>query len=117
MGHGIHWEDIAEDISVNGVSLSSRIGYMGGRYFSGIKPPPIPGRLTLSVAFQEPSGNAALDAGETGHFLVRVTNQGPGTAHGVSLRLRALEGGEGVILPEPMRVGGISLWERSPGTG
>ncbi len=76
-------------------------------------PPPTPARLTLSVAFQEPSGNAALDAGETGRFLVTVTNHGPGTAHGVSLRLKALEGGQGVTLPEPMRVGDIPAGKES----
>lgn len=64
-------------------------------------PPPTPARLSLSVSFKDPSGNAVLDAGETGHFLVTVTNHGPGTAHGVHCDSGCLKAAKGLPSPSP----------------
>jgi hypothetical protein len=45
--------------------------------------PDAPATLDMSVSFREPSGNGALDGGESATLTVEVRNRGPGTAHGV----------------------------------
>ena len=45
--------------------------------------PNAPATLDAVVALQEPSGNGALDGGETGAIAVQLRNRGPGTAFGV----------------------------------
>jgi hypothetical protein len=52
--------------------------------------------LTLNVALLDPSGNGALDAGETARVVVRLRNEGPGRAYGVRLRGSAEGGGDQV---------------------
>jgi hypothetical protein len=45
--------------------------------------PNAPLTLDASVTFREPSGNGALDGGETATLAVEIRNRGPGTAYGV----------------------------------
>jgi hypothetical protein len=45
--------------------------------------PDAPVTIDMAVAFREPSGNGALDGGESATLSVEVRNRGPGTAHGV----------------------------------
>lgn len=55
--------------------------------------------LTLNLALLDPSGNGALDAGETARVVVRLRNEGPGRAYGVRLGA-AVEGGGGQVEAE-----------------
>ena len=54
-------------------------------------PPNAPATLDAVVGFREPSGNGALDGGESGTVTVEVHNRGPGTAFGVRV----------VVTPDP----------------
>ncbi|MEK7858985.1 MAG: caspase family protein, partial [Elusimicrobiota bacterium] len=49
--------------------------------------PTVPPRLAAKVAFREPSGNDALDAGEQATLSVTATNSGKGPAYAVRLVL------------------------------
>jgi WD40 repeat protein len=46
-----------------------------------------PPQVVATVAFQEPSGNRALDALETARLVVTLQNNGEGPAYGLTLRL------------------------------
>ena len=48
--------------------------------------PPLPPNLSIAAALEEPSGNGFLDAGETGHLRITVSNSG-GTASDIRVRL------------------------------
>jgi len=50
---------------------------------------PVPPELKASVTFNEPSGNNALDAEETGNIVVDIHNNGKGSAFHVATRLVA----------------------------
>jgi len=50
---------------------------------------PVPPSLKASVTFNEPSGNKALDAEETGNIVVEIQNNGKGSAFQVATRLVA----------------------------
>ena len=45
--------------------------------------PNAPATLAASMEFREPSGNRALDGGETGSIVVQLSNRGPGVAQDV----------------------------------
>ena len=45
--------------------------------------PNAPATLDMFVSFREPSGDGALDGGESATLTVEVRNRGPGSAHGV----------------------------------
>ena len=50
---------------------------------------PLPPKLKATVKFNEPSGNYALDAEETGYIVVEFQNNGKGSAFQVTTRLVA----------------------------
>ncbi|KPA19332.1 protein kinase [Candidatus Magnetomorum sp. HK-1] len=52
---------------------------------------PVPPNLKATVKFNEPSGNNALDAEETGNIVVEIQNNGKGSAFQVAIRLVASE--------------------------
>jgi hypothetical protein len=49
--------------------------------------PNAPATLVASLEFREPSGNRALDGGETGAIVVQLQNRGPGVAQDVRVGL------------------------------
>jgi hypothetical protein len=75
-------------------------------------PPATPASLSMTVSFSEPSGNQALDALEAAALVVAVTNNGPGEAHDVTLRVKAVDGGREVTLPAPLRLGDIGVGKK-----
>ncbi|KPA14818.1 cell envelope biogenesis protein OmpA [Candidatus Magnetomorum sp. HK-1] len=50
---------------------------------------PVPPNLRASVTFNEPSGNNALDAEETGNIVIDIQNNGKGSAFQIATRLVA----------------------------
>ncbi len=69
--------------------------------------PPAPARLSLTVDFQDPSANKALDAEETALLKVTVANAGPGDASGVIIKAKALPALKEVVLPGDVQVGTV----------
>lgn len=63
-----------------------------------------------SISLVEPSGDGFLDAKESGHIRLKVSNSGKGPAFGASLSLRLLEGA-GVRFDERAFLGGIKPGE------
>lgn len=84
--------------------------------------PKAPPKLSIEVAFKEPSGNDLLDAGESGALRVKISNTGPGAAFNVRLSLSpvavtgldlplltsvgALGSGESVVKELPLKAAG-----------
>ena len=62
--------------------------------------PSLPANVSTQVRFSEPSGNGAIDAGETGRLIVSVQNQGRGEARGIDVWVAP-----GKPLPEGLTVG------------
>ncbi len=67
-----------------------------------------------SVSLIEPSGNGALDAGETGSIRVEIRNSGAGGAEGVTLAARmtdAEKGGDGLTFDPDVVIGPVAAGE------
>jgi hypothetical protein len=91
------WTNAGGNLRVQGATLSPpSVASPGGR---AVGPPPnapapnapapnAPATLDAAVALREPSGNGALDGGETGAIAVEVRNRGPGAAFGVQVIAR-----------------------------
>lgn len=77
-----------------------------------IPPPPTRADLAVSIAFDDPSGNRALDAEEKATLRIAITNRGPGKAHGVEVLVKALSGGESVSVPTRVKLGDISAGKK-----
>jgi hypothetical protein len=59
------------------------VAMSAGRAAATAPKPNAPANLDASVSFREPSGNGALDGGETGSIIVDLRNRGPGSANDV----------------------------------
>ncbi|MDX6770636.1 MAG: caspase family protein [Elusimicrobiota bacterium] len=94
-------------------------GLTGGK--TAAPKPVAPAKLTASVALVEPSGDRRLAAGEKAELVVKVTNAGPGKAHGLRVSAGLVEPVAGLKLPETVLAGdlspGGSLERRLPLTG
>ena len=53
----------------------------------GVSTPNAPATLVAAMEFREPSGNRALDGGETGSIVVELRNRGPGVAQKIRVGL------------------------------
>lgn len=78
--------------SVDGISFGSPPaggaapgGWVAPPVGRGVPRPQGPPRLTLRLAFREPSGNDVLDGGETGSLEVSIMNSGVGPAYATTL--------------------------------
>lgn len=71
--------------------------------------PRAPAKLSASVAFVDPSGSGALEAGEKAELEVKLANAGPGTAYGVRILVSPADPAHGVRLPEPEPVGEVAV--------
>ena len=78
----IAWTNAGGNLAVQAAAtVESRFSIPDSRFPTA--KPDAPATLDMSVSFHEPSGNGALDGGETATLTVEVRNRGPGTAHGV----------------------------------
>ncbi|HWP83071.1 MAG TPA: caspase family protein [Bacteroidota bacterium] len=66
-------------VDLTGSGLSEAVVQAGA---AGVSKSGLPPDLKAEISFSEPSGNLALDANETGKFIVKVTNNGQGSAFG-----------------------------------
>ena len=71
---------------------------------AGIKPV----ILAATLQFSEPSGNGALDAGESGTVTVSISNSGGSPAKGVVLKAKSEPVVSGVSFPASVQVGDIA---------
>ncbi|MBI3554443.1 MAG: caspase family protein [Elusimicrobia bacterium] len=71
-----------------------------------IPKPTAPAHLSAEVAFTEPSGSNALQAGASGRLEVKVSNAGPGPAYAVRLSLDPHDAA-GVEIPAEVEVGDL----------
>ncbi len=71
------------------------------------KAPDFPPDLRVTVSFNEPSGNNALDADETGYITIAVQNTGQGKATGLAYRISP-EGVPGLRYPTSGVLGDIA---------
>ena len=67
-----------------------------------------PAALASTLQFVEPSGNGALDAGESGTVLVSISNSGGSVAKGVVVKPRFDPTVSGISLPGSVQVGDIA---------
>ncbi|MBI5884439.1 MAG: caspase family protein [Elusimicrobia bacterium] len=74
--------------------------------------PNLPASLSLTVSFQEPSGDGYLDAGEKGALKVETSNAGPGEAHGVTLSLE-FSGPAGISVERRLHLGALASGAKS----
>lgn len=88
---------------ISGGSQTAAVFTLGS---SSAPKPKLPAKLTLKLAFREPSGDGVLEGGEKGEVDVRVVNDGAGTARGVRLAA-AFEAGGGVRLPSMVDLGDL----------
>ena len=79
----IGWADRGGNLRV--VAPATAVGHVGMP--STAAPPNAPATLVASMEFREPSGNRALDGGETGAIVVELRNGGPGVAQDVRVGL------------------------------
>ena len=67
-----------------------------------------PAALAMTIQFSEPSGNGALDPGETGTVAVSIANSGGSLARGVTVRAKTQVAVSGVTFPAVVQVGDIA---------
>lgn len=77
----------------------------------GVQKQPKPAELKLELSFKEPSGNARLDAEETGQLTIVVKNTGEAAAKDVRIKLSISGKLEGVTFPKDLTVGTLNTSE------
>lgn len=100
-----------------GIRLAEAEG--GGEIYppsTSVSPPrrSLPSLEIRSVSLLEPSGNGALDAGETGSIRVEIRNSGAGAAEGAVLAARmtdAEKGGDGLTFDPDVVIGSLAAGE------
>jgi len=81
---------------------------------SAVSPPgpiyisPFPPNLKMTISFDEPSGNNALDAEEKAYFIVKISNEGKGKACGVRINVSKVKAPRELVYDESIRVGDIA---------
>jgi len=83
----IAWINAGNNLRVQGTSPagSRTASASGATSAAGAPKPNAPATLEAAITFHEPSGNGALDDGETATVSVEVRNRGPGAAFDVRL--------------------------------
>ncbi|MBI5208605.1 MAG: caspase family protein [Elusimicrobia bacterium] len=76
--------------------------------------PKQPAKLSAQISLREPSGNDALDGGETGKLNVTVFNAGPGPAYAVRLAL-TVDSKAQVRVPSSLELGDIKAGQTATG--
>ncbi|GAB1535339.1 hypothetical protein ADMFC3_09700 [Geovibrio sp. ADMFC3] len=76
----------------------------GSARFSVLPAPPM---LSVSIGFEEASGNKALDAEESGAVIVKVTNSGQGDAFDVKAQLNPQKQFNGLDVPGSLDIGTV----------
>jgi hypothetical protein len=66
-----------------------------------------PPSLDANVYFSEPSGNRVLDANETGHLIVEISNKGKGKANDIKVNLIPKPQIEGLVFPTSTSIDSI----------
>ena len=114
------WSWQVKKILVHGVNGRLRYGYDASNRMVAVAPPKskpsaipkptAPARLSAEVALRDFTGDGVLAGGDTGKFVVKVTNAGPGQAYAIQLALDLLGAAAGLIVPS-----GVDLGDLGPG--
>ena len=91
-GRVIGWVDRGRNLAV--APSSAGLATVGAVRKTTV--PNAPATLAASLEFREPSGNRALDGGETGSIVVELRNRGPGVAQDIRVGL-AVDSGTGAV--------------------
>ena len=79
----VDWVDRSGNLRVVAGAAGGTSAHVPAR----VAAPNAPATLVASMEFREPSGNRALDGGETGSIVVELRNRGPGVAQEVRIGL------------------------------
>jgi len=103
----IAWRNAGGNLAVQPRATLTTVGPSGRGPGSGslvASTPDAPATLDMSVSFREPSGNGALDGGESATLSVEIRNRGPGTAHGVRVVAAQDSGADRIQIGSPAAI-------------